>query len=191
MARLNLAGQKIGRLFVKEFIEMKDGNSVWLCECECGSELPVFGWLLHRKQRGLSKVTVASCGCLRRGRKKTHGMTYTPEWRAWSNMKSRCYCKSSREYPQYGGRGITVCDKWRNDFEAFFADIGLRPTSDHSLDREEVNGNYEPGNCRWATKQEQTDNRRPIKVITNFTNEELFREIGRRGLEFRDALVGG
>lgn len=188
MGMLNLAGQKIGRLFVKEFVEMRGGNSVWLCRCDCGNELSVLGWLLSRKQRGLSGV--ASCGCLRRGRLKTHGMTNTPEWVAWSNMKSRCYCKSSREYPQYGGRGIEVCSRWLNSFEAFFEDMRLRPSSEHSLDREKVNGNYEPRNCRWATKQEQTGNRRPIKAITNFTNEELFCEIERRGFKFRDTLVG-
>ncbi len=181
MGRLNLAGQKVGRLFVKEFIEMKDGNSVWLCKCDCGNELPVLGWLLSRKQRGLSGV--ASCGCLRRERLKTHGMTDTPEWCAWSNMKSRCYCESSREYPHYGGRGITVCDKWRDDFEAFFADVGLRPSPEYSLDREKVNGNYEPGNVRWATDLEQNRNRRPMKAIGNFTDEQLLQELKRRGFD--------
>lgn len=83
----------------------------------------------------------------------------TPEYQAWANMKQRCFNPNTRSYPRYGGRGITVCEAWSRSFEEFFLAVGPRPTPAHSLDRVDNNGNYEPGNIRWATKQEQTRNR--------------------------------
>lgn len=87
-------------------------------------------------------------------------MTRTAEYQAWRGMKRRCYAKSYIGYQIYGGRGIRVSPKWRHDFAAFFREVGLRPSSEHSLDRIDVNGHYEPGNVRWATKQQQGNNRR-------------------------------
>lgn len=90
-----------------------------------------------------------------------HGMHNTPEYKAWRGMRTRCYNPNDAHYKNYGGRGIEVCEKWRIDFTTFYADMGPRPSEIHSLDRIDVNGNYEPSNCRWATRSEQQKNKRP------------------------------
>jgi hypothetical protein len=89
-----------------------------------------------------------------------HGMVNTPEWMSWSAMLSRCYNENSIGYKNYGGRGIKVCDRWKHSFENFYIDMGIRPGLDYSLDRKDVNGNYEPNNCRWLDKLSQTRNTR-------------------------------
>lgn len=83
----------------------------------------------------------------------------TPEYRAWSSMKNRCYNRKSRDFPYYGGRGISVCERWRDSVGAFIADMGRKPSQDHTLDRINVDGDYEPSNCRWATRETQARNR--------------------------------
>jgi hypothetical protein len=88
-----------------------------------------------------------------------HGMSGTPEYKAWDNAKGRCYREKDRKYPLYGGRGITMCDEWRSSFKAFFDDIGPRPSPLHSLDRKDGDGPYSPDNCHWATEEEQNNNR--------------------------------
>jgi hypothetical protein len=144
------------------------GFAVLTCRCECGTVKNIQATSLSRRSNP-SK----SCGCLRReGGPITHGATKhgqaTPEYRAWIGMKQRCYWKSFAQFRDYGGRGITVCDRWRNSFENFLADMGPRPTPGHSLDRfPDVNGNYEPSNCRWATIAEQHRNRRDNRLITH------------------------
>lgn len=92
----------------------------------------------------------------------------TAEYTAWSSMKSRCYLPSYHNYNRYGGRGITVCDRWLESFQKFLEDIGEKPSASHSLDRIDNDGNYEPGNCRWATKKEQSNNRGTNKLVTAF-----------------------
>lgn len=100
---------------------------------------------------------------------KTHGMSRngTKEYDAWKNMKARCYRESYAQYYDYGGRGIKVCDRWVNSFENFITDMGRRPTNQHSLDRIDNNGSYEPSNCRWATKTQQNLNQKVRRDSTS------------------------
>ena len=95
----------------------------------------------------------------------THGMSRTPEYKAWFNMKDRCFNPNTKGYPNWGGRGITVCDRWL-DFENFLADMGTKPSPKHSLDRIDNDGDYCPDNCRWSTKAEQENNKRTNRLIT-------------------------
>jgi hypothetical protein len=92
--------------------------------------------------------------------------TTTPEYRSWVQMIARCYCTTHHKYPQYGGRGITVCRRWRGNYVSFLADMGRRPSPQHTLDRRNTNRGYSPGNCRWATRTEQNRNRRSNRMLT-------------------------
>lgn len=122
----------------------------WICRCTCGSEVLVLAASLRRGTK--------SCGCLVRDLPTTHGMYGTPTYLSWAAMIARCTRPRHKKWSHYGGRGITICDRWR-DFPNFLADMGERPAG-HTLDRIDVDGNYEPGNCRWATPTQQRSNRR-------------------------------
>lgn len=127
-------------------------------------------WLRWRKYGDPSVVFKASGEEMAR-RAQRHGEARhrarrTPEYDAWRSMKQRCYYKNGRNYSRYGGRGITVCDQWRDSYETFLADVGRRPSPQHSLDRIDNNGNYEPGNVRWATDEQQQQNTRRTRVLT-------------------------
>ncbi len=135
--------------------------------------------------------TTKSCGCAVRDlvstSRRTHGMRRSPEYRVWMGMKTRCGNPKSPSFPRYGGRGITVCERWRS-FEAFLADMGRRPSLDHTLDRLDNSKNYEPGNCRWATRLEQGANKRNNHRLS-FNGETLsIAEWARRTGLSRDAI---
>ena len=134
------------------------------CLCDCGT-VKVFH--LYRLRSGNTK----SCGCLRRDTSGTwnviHGKTGSAEWVAWAGMKGRCTNPKSSSYGRYGGRGIKVCQRWLDSFTAFFNDMGSRPSPYHSIDRIDNDGDYEPGNCRWATTKEQSRNTSRTVLVTH------------------------
>jgi len=163
----DLTGQKYGRLTVISFDGIsKNGAARWLCKCKCNKLVSVAASNLR-----LSRTR--SCGCLQRERTRAseykHGHAATRkgvasiEYRAWLSMKGRCYNKKVLAYDRYGGRGISVCERWRNSFPNFLADMGPKPSPELSLDRIDNDGNYEPSNCRWATAKQQNNNQRPRK----------------------------
>lgn len=164
MKPFDLVGRRFDRLLVLVRAgNAENGKTRFSCQCECGREKIVSG---EHLRRGLIK----SCGCYRVefGRKvgssfSTHRMTDTPEYQVWANMKDRCSNKRNGSFDRYGGRGIEVCDRWLGSFENFLADMGKRPSPNHSLDRWPNNdGNYDPGNCRWATRSQQQKNKNPF-----------------------------
>lgn len=151
-------GGSYGRLVVRA-IEGKFAT----CVCECGQ--PGFVCRVANLKNGTTK----SCGCLRRevgARTRTHGQTKTALYKTWQEMLSRCGNPDNKSYTDYGGRGISVCDRWAASFLNFAQDMGARPGPAFTIDRKDNNGNYEPGNCRWATKVEQTRNRRNAVTVT-------------------------
>ncbi len=191
--RDNLSGQRFFRWTAIRFSPSSDGKSYWLCRCDCGVERDVATATL---KNGSSK----SCGCWKeevnrkngqktwlrnlgphRGITRAHGESRrgygrTAEYSVWVSMHERCRDKRRKDY---GARGITVCPRWGN-YETFLADMGRKPTPQHSIDRIDVNKGYSPDNCRWATKKEQVDNRRKFGLISIFTDAELEREWIRR-----------
>lgn len=164
--RLKLQGQKIGRLLVLDDMgNNKRGSSLWKCKCDCGNEYIGIGTLLTTGH-------TQSCGCLHKEglsmRATTHGHTKGSQksktYRSWRDMKRRCTDKKDSHYHLYGGRGIVVCERWLRSFELFLDDMGECPDG-LSLDRIDNNGNYEPGNCRWADYETQCNNKRTNRLL--------------------------
>ena len=158
----NRIGQRFGRLLVIGYSHVtKERSAAWECKCECGQIIVV-------RVQHLRSGHTQSCGCYNRERVRKalfkHGNAVrsqpkTPEYNSWYGMKSRCYEKNAKGYKNWGGRGISVCDRWRNSFPNFLADMGRKPSPDLSIDRIDNDGNYEPGNCRWATRSQQQRNK--------------------------------
>lgn len=179
---INLTGERFGRLVAAELVR-RDGDSraYWRCICDCGGTSVVAG-------KSLRNGATKSCGCLSREwaskmgadpshaeakstARQTHGHKRggkaSREYLTWLAIKRRCCDPKFKDFPNWGGRGIMVCDRWIDSFESFFADMGSRPSPEHQIDRIDPNGNYEPSNCRWATASEQTsEHRRNLIEVT-------------------------
>ncbi len=153
------SGDRVGEWLLLDASLDNAQRKQFLCECSCGRRKIVNE---YQMTSGKSK----SCGC-KRANRLTHGYTrkgkVRAEWQAWNHMQQRCYNTNDKHFHDYGGRGVVVCERWRNSFEAFLEDVGDRPSKRHSLDRfPNGSGNYEPGNVRWATPMEQSQNRRSV-----------------------------
>lgn len=160
--REDLTGHPFGRLTVQGYSHsIKRGPRqypYWNCRCECGTVKPVS---VDNLRSGHAK----SCGCLSPDRTREvftiHGMTDSPEFKIWTGILTRCYNPEAKSFDHYGGAGITMCEEWKSSFQAFLFAVGLRPSPVHSIDRfPNRDGNYEPGNVRWATPEEQANNKR-------------------------------
>ena len=165
MILIDLTGQRFGRwTVVKRAENSVRGHSQWLCKCDCGVEKVVLGLNIKRGK-------TSSCGCMQRegmvAKKTVHGQTYSRLYNIWCHIKYRCFNPKAKNYHNYGGRGITMCEEWRNDFQAFY-DWSMQNgySDDLSIDRNDNDGNYEPSNCRWATTKEQGNNRRTNRSVT-------------------------
>lgn len=162
----DLSGTRFGKLTVLNRVMDNERHTKWSCQCDCGKKTTV---IADNLKKGVSR----SCGCIRnelvRQRSLKHGATinriHSREYRAWCGAKERCYNENSERYPIYGGRGIKICSEWKNNFSTFFKDMGYCPEK-LTLERIDVNGDYEPKNCKWASATAQQHNMRKNVWLT-------------------------
>lgn len=173
-----LAGKKFDALLIlneAERVRSACGSIIryWDCLCDCGKVKRI-------AQISLVKKITKSCGCLKKSNRWhiTHGKTGIPEYAAWSGMIQRCSNPKNNRYSRYGGRGISYCERW-SKFENFLEDMGPKPSPTHSIDRINNNGNYEPGNCRWATASEQSLNTSRNKRVLMNGKIMTYAEVGK------------
>lgn len=167
MSKFNdITNRRFGRLVALSWERVLYANRMqvlWTCRCDCGETI-------RPTSSSLKRGAVKSCGCLNVeetvARSRTHGMRHSPIYNVWTGMRARCGNPNDISYPNYGGRGIAVCERWQS-FENFFADMGERPSAAHQIDRIDNDGNYEPGNCRWSDRVEQGTNRRNNVLLTH------------------------
>lgn len=173
-------GDRHGRWTILALYTERTAEKQWrtmaTCRCDCGNEKSV-------RADYVRSGTSASCGCLQNSQFK-HGMSHSPDWVRWSGIKARCFNPNHINYRNYGGRGVTMCDRWKDSFENFLADMGSPPSPQHTIDRIDSNGNYEPGNCRWTDRRTQARNTRTIQL--NPVAVCLIRHMRRRGSKLTD-----
>lgn len=157
----DITGQRFGRLLAVAWKQSpKKRGFIWTCKCDCGCEIDV-------RADGLKSGHCKSCGCLKRDllvSRQIHGASNTITYNSWISMISRCNNPDNSNFPNYGGRGIKVCEAWLN-FNSFVNDVGYRPSLEHTIDRINNSGNYEPGNVRWATHVQQSNNKRTNRMV--------------------------
>ena len=182
--RNDLTGKRFGRLLVSGRSEAESTRRVlWNCACDCGVKRII-------RSDSLTDGKTVSCGCWHKEKSTTHGMRNTIVYRKWIAMRQRCRDPKSPSYHNYGGRGITICERW-DRFENFLEDMGLPPTGKHQPDRIDNDGNYEPGNVRWATAQQNANNRRDNVTLEYKGREQTLAQwadelgIGRTTLQYR------
>jgi hypothetical protein len=159
----DLTGKPFGNwTVIAEDVANPSKGTYWLCRCSCGKEASV---------RGSALTGDRSHGCKPCG-KRQHGMCGTPEYVAWQRMNDRCNNPNSEDFPDYGGNGVTICERWKS-FENFYADMGPKPSASHSVDRRDGSKGYSPENCRWATPKEQSRNRPSFIRQITFNGETL------------------
>ena len=191
-------GDRYGLLTIIEesspYVHQGRSRRRYKCKCDCGNESVV---MLTNLRSGAT----TSCGCIKAKRLQqqaaasvTHGMTKTRTHYSWLRMKDRCLNPNATSYHRYGGRGISICDKWMNSFEAFLSDMGECPDG-MTIDRIDSNGNYEPGNCRWATAKEQARNRNSNHTVTHDGRTQCVaawaEELGTQSYVIQDRLRRG
>ena len=172
----DLRGRRFGKLVVIERGGLtKDGYAIWRCRCDCGGE----GLAKSRRLLIGKKKSCGKCGYHGTRGKWLGGWDSLTlaEYRTWQNMLGRCYSPTDISFRNYGARGIVVCDRWRESFEAFLSDMGPRPDGRYSIERVDVNGNYEPENCKWIPLREQHRNRRDSVYVEFWGQKVLLREL--------------
>lgn len=184
----NLTDQTFGKLTVQRIKESSKGTITWQCLCACGNIKVVSGDDLRA---GRTK----SCGCLKREKLTTHGMTGTPEYATWRSMLSRCHNQNNSAYKDYGGRGITVCKEWLHSFEHFFRDTGQKPVG-LTLERIDNNLGYFKNNCKWATCVEQNRNQRVRSCNISHVTGVFWRKRSKTweasiGVDYKSIFLGG
>lgn len=195
--QIDLTGKRFGRLTAYSYahVQLSSGRrmAAWLCICDCGNKKIIQG---HHLRGGKS----LSCGCYAADataeRNKTHGLSKAPRYLVWKAMINRCYLPTCEEYKHYGARGIQVCDRWRfgedgkHPFICYLEDTGEPPSPDHTIDRADNDGNYEPGNCRWATPAQQKANRRiSIHAVIGGVKVPLNKYAERVGLNYEGLRI--
>lgn len=151
----NLVNHRFGKWTALSYVSLQNGRGKWRCKCSCGTERLIWG-------NDLTHGRTTNCGCVRR----LHGMTASREFETWTSMRKRCFRKANDNYKNYGGRGITICKRWRNSFANFYADMGPKPPN-AQLDRINNDGHYSPENCRWVTPKQNANNRCDNRRITH------------------------